>query len=266
VRRLPFVILVLVAVALAAVVLAAPRSASLRSGPKTSSAGAPPVLAHVRGVTIVRRFPAAGGLEGYVLQVGAARSIAFGVDRGRYLVLGRLLDAAGHDLTKSYAARYLLAGGVWNALSKAAWIARGARHPRAIVYAFVDPNCPYCHVFWKEAHALYARGLEVRYLLVPVIRPSSLNKAAWVLAGKNRLGRLIAQERDYGKPDAPRLAHPDAAEIAILKRNTRMMLALGLNGTPGFVYRLHGQGPVRFLDGLPAPQDLAPLFLPPPSG
>jgi hypothetical protein len=44
------------------------------------------------------------------------------------------------------------------------------------------------------------------------------------------------------------------------------MLALGLNGTPGFVYRLHGQGPVRFLDGLPAPQDLAPLFLPPPSG
>ncbi len=210
----------------------------------------------------MRRFRAAGGLRGYVLQVGAARSIAFGLDHGRYLLLGRLLDTSGHDLTKRYAARYLLAGGVWHALAKATWIVRGPRHPRAVVYAFVDPNCSYCHVFWTEAHALYARGLQVRYLLVAVIRPSSVNKAAWVFAGKNRLARLRFQEQEYGRLGSPRVAHPDAAELAALKRNTRIMIALGLNGTPGFVYRVHGRGPVRFLDGLPALQDLAPLFLP----
>jgi protein-disulfide isomerase len=69
-------------------------------------------------------------------------------------------------------------------------------------------------------------------------------------------------ESDYGRPNAPRVARPDATELAILKRNTRMMLALGLNGTPGFVYRVGGRGPVRFLDGLPPAKDLASLFLP----
>lgn len=260
VRRLPFVFLILVGGGLAAAVLAAPRAEAPTA--RTTSA-TPAVLAHANGVQVLRRFPAAGGLQGYVLQVGARRSIAFGLDHGRYLVLGRLLDASGHDLTKRYAARYLLAGGVWNALGKADWIARGPRHPRAIVYAFVDPNCPYCHVFWQEAHALYAQGLEVRYLLVAVIRPSSVNKAAWIYAGKNLLSRLRVQEHDYGRPNAPRIAHPSAAELAVLRRNTRAMLALGLTGTPGFVYRLRGSGSVRFLDGLPAPRDLAPLFLPP---
>lgn len=254
-------VLFLVAVALGAAVFAASRARVPLPAP---SGGVPPVLARVRGVRIVRRFRAVGGLRGYVLQAGAARSIAYGLDHGRYLVLGRLLDARGQDLTKRYAARYLLAGGVWNALARARWIARGPAHPRAIVYAFVDPNCPYCHTFWQEAPRLYAEGLQVRYLLVAVIRPSSVNKAAWVFAGRDLVRRLVAQEAAYGNPGAPRVARPDAADLAILRRNTRMMLALGLTGTPGFVYRQHGTGSVRFLDGLPAEQDLAPLFLPPP--
>lgn len=260
-RRLPLFALILVGIALGgAIVLAASRkSPSLTSG----SFAHPAFLAHVRGVQVVRVFPAVGGLVGYVLQVGATRSIAFGLDHGHYVLLGRLLDAEGHNLTERYADRYLLKGGVWDALSRTAWIARGPARPKAIVYAFVDPNCPYCHVFWERAGALYAQGLQVRYILVAVIRPSSVNKAAWILAGHDPAQRLVVQEQDYGRKGAPRIAHPDARELAILRHDTRLMLALGLTGTPGFVYHLAGTGPVRFLDGLPERGHLAALFLPP---
>jgi thiol:disulfide interchange protein DsbG len=138
-------------------------------------------------------------------------------------------------------------------LQQAHWIADGRDDAPRKVYVFLDANCIYCAKFWADARPWVDSGkVQLRYLMVAVIAPTSAGKAATLLADPDPARRLIAFERSHafgvarmlqGGPhasmeDASLMPTPVSAEVArFLETNEGFMTALDLRGTPGLVFR-----------------------------
>lgn len=67
------------------------------------------------------------------------------------------------------------------------WILDGKKEAPVIVYVFADPFCPYCKQFWQKARPWVDSGkVQLRTILVGVIKPESPATAAAILAAKIR--------------------------------------------------------------------------------
>lgn len=107
---------------------------------------------------------------------------------------------------------------------------------------FVDPNCIYCHLFWK--HLTTAKDWQdhytIRWVPVAFLKPSSPGKAAAVLA--EGAAGLMADERNFNMQDEEGAITPseNASLLAKVKANTarwgRQMKILDVEaGTPTIV-------------------------------
>jgi thiol:disulfide interchange protein DsbG len=152
-------------------------------------------------------------------------------------------------------------------LRQAHWIADGRDDAPRKVYVFLDANCIYCAKFWADARPWVDSGkVQLRYLMVAVIAPTSAGKAATLLADPDPGRRLAAFERSHafgvarmlqGGPhasmeDVSLAPTPVSDDVArLLKANEGFMTALDLRGTPGLVFRgLDGR--LAAVGGIPA--------------
>jgi thiol:disulfide interchange protein DsbG len=152
-------------------------------------------------------------------------------------------------------------------LQHAHWIADGRDDAPRKVYVFLDANCIYCAKFWADARPWVDSGkVQLRYLMVAVIAPTSAGKAATLLADPDPAKRLAAFERSHafgvermlqGGPhasmeDANLVPTPVSDDVArFLQANQGFMTALGLRGTPGLAFRgLDGR--LAAASGIPA--------------
>lgn len=175
-----------------------------------------------------------------------------------------MVDASGENLSHVFFRRYVQAPQFrkyYAKLANAEWIAEGADQPRRIVYAFVDPNCPYCWNFWRLAHIAYPRGVQVRYIVVGVLGGSSPAKAAAILAAqKPKLAFEQNEEGFRGHSGAIAPAKHISAQIRrTLADHDALMRHFGFDGTPGIVW-MTDSGEIRTVDGLPPMSELAMIF------
>lgn len=213
------------------------------------------------GVKIVRRFATGVGVEGYVIQSGMHRAVVYTVGGGRAILFGRLVSAEGQNLSGHFIDQYLVRGGVWNRLAASPFIAEGAKHPRTIVYALVDPNCVYCHHFWEWVQPYFKEGLQVRYLLVAVLAPSSLGKAARILQSRNPERAYNQMEQAYAQGGLAPLnrSQIDAQTFAKIRNATLLFSWLGFRGTPAIIVR-GAHGGLHLTSGVPPRRDLPSLL------
>jgi len=81
-------------------------------------------------------------------------------------------------------------------LPKATWIAEGKG--QRIVYIFIDPNCPSCALLYRNLRTLIEpQDLQIRWVLVAVVGPTSLGKAGAILQAKDPLAALRINEEQY---------------------------------------------------------------------
>ena len=163
----------------------------------------------------------------------------------------------------------------WDDLSRTKWIADGRDDAPRKVYVFLDANCIYCAKFWADARPWVDGGkVQLRYLMVAVIAPTSAGKAATLLSDPDPARRLTAYERAHafgvdrmlhGGPHhsmddanlAPTVPVPEPVARQ-LQANEALMDALRLRGTPGIVARgLDGR--LVAIGGIPA-SGLEPIF------
>ena len=160
-------------------------------------------------------------------------------------------------------------------LAHAKWIADGRDDAPRKVYVFMDANCKYCTKFWSDARPWVDSGkVQLRHIMVAVIAPTSAGKAATLMVDPDPARRLASYEQAHAfgvvrmmtggphhgleDPNLQPLLPIPAAVGRTLENHAELMRALGLQGTPGIVFRgLDGQLVAR--PGL-APQDL-PLAL-----
>lgn len=224
----------------------------------------PPVLnaAVSAGVKIVKQFPAPSGLTGWVLAQGGKHSIVYTTADKKTLIAGVLIDERGQNLSSVHEAAQVPQpdlSAAFARLEKSAYVAEGATtNPKSVIYAFVDANCPFCHYLWQAVQPYEAAGLQVRWIPVATLGPTSMPKAISVLAAKDKLAAFRKMEENHGKPwTAPagvsEASHPAVA--AAIQANGETMGAFGIGGTPGIVWR-DKQGKVRVKSGMPRLSEL----------
>lgn len=149
-----------------------------------------------------------------------------------------------------------LSEGVLIRLARTPWIASGKLEATQVVYVFIDTECPYCHELMLKLDRVEP-AVQVRYVLVAVLREVSLPHAAAILASPDPPRSLHALVE--GKTPARGPISPAARES--IATNNLLMEALNLAATPGLVYR-DSHGSVRAVAGVPDDAAFDEIFRP----
>ena len=68
----------------------------------------------------------------------------------------------------------------------------------AVIYDFIDPNCPYCHqIYTWLRNPIDNGGLRVRFIIVGFLTPSSAGKAAAILSAADPVQALQKNEVQF---------------------------------------------------------------------
>lgn len=204
----------------------------------------PPALAYAKtagGLDVFKKFPAAGGLDGWVVQERASGKniIVFSSKDGESLIAGMMLDKSGKNLSATYAEEHIPAPDYTEAIGefkKAPGVTVGSAKAKAEVVVLFDANCGYCKLMHKLIDpAVDAGELRVRYVPVAILGADSDIKGAGILASKNPGAAVAATVT--GTAETSR----DAALLAKVQANTNLMKKHGFNGTPAVLYSVKGK-------------------------
>lgn len=223
----------------------------------------PPVLdrALKAGVKVTKRFAAGSGLTGWVLSQGGQYSVVYTTADGKTLVAGALVDGKGQNLTAQHEDQFVPKPDFAEAyaqLEKSTFVAEGSlTNPKSVIYAFVDANCPYCHFMWRAVQPYQAAGLQVRWIPVATLGPTSMPKAIAVLAAPDKAAAFRRMEENHGKPwtDEGKTEQTHPAVAASIRANGELMNQFGIAGTPGVVWR-DRNGKVQVKGGMPRLSEL----------
>ncbi|MGN8159653.1 thiol:disulfide interchange protein DsbG [Salinisphaera sp. RV14] len=220
-----------------------------------------------KGLTVVKRFDAPGGLTGYAARAGHTPVALYLTPDGHHVIVGTMLDAHGHDLSQKAldaAITQPQQQSAWPQLEAATWIADGPASAPRTVYVFTDPNCPYCHRFYEAARPWVKAGkVQLRTILVGVLKPSSPGKAAAILAAKNPVAAYRRHEADDRTGGIQPLNPVPSSLSGKLAANDALMTGLGIRGTPGIVTR-DKQGGIHIHQGMPQGDTLTDILGPKP--
>lgn len=223
-----------------------------------------------RGVNIVGTFPSPGGLTAWAGYMDTQPMVLYQTPDGKHVIAGTMFNANGKDVTEAMLGKAVdkrMSEGVWGKLQDSRWVADGKDTAPRTVYVFTDPNCPYCNKFWADARPWVESGkVQLRHVMVGILRPSSAGKAAALLADKDPVAALAAHSATHVSGNAqamaagrPRpledkgvkpLASIPPAIQAKLSANAELMASLGLRATPAVAWR-DAKGSVQMRTGVP---------------
>ncbi len=209
------------------------------------------------GVRVVKTFAASSGLTGWVLMEGGRYSIVFTTADKKTLLMGALIDENGENLSAQYAEKYIPKpdlGSLYRELEKGAYVVEGAtKDPKSVIYVFVDANCPFCHLAWKALQPYEKAGLQVRWLPVATLTPTSMPKAIEVMTASDKTAAFRKMEENHGKnftASAKATESANPAVAASIRKNGELMEKFGISGTPGLIWK-DKQGKVNVKGGMP---------------
>ncbi len=220
---------------------------------------APMAALEDRGATIGEAFDAPDGLTGYTVSFQGQTLTAYVTADEEHVVVGTLLDSDGTNLSQPVlqaAANAARPEAEWQALAEAGWIVDGDAEAGRVIYAFTDPNCPFCHRFYEQTRDWIDGGdVQIRHVMVGVLREDSLAKSATMLAADDPSAALADHEANFdngGVTPADRLPAESQAQV---QSNNELMSRLGIRGTPSVFYK-DEEGAVRLVRGLPRGEQL----------
>jgi thiol:disulfide interchange protein DsbG len=228
---------------------------------EASNAARPEVIRNIeqQGLEIMGEFAAPGGLRGFAGLTGNQPVALFVTPDGEHAIVGTLLDSKGQDVTASELKRLVvlpMSQRIWSQLERSSWVVDGKANAPRVVYAFTDPNCPYCHRFYEASRRWIDSGkVQVRHIMVGVIRPDSANKAAAILTAKSPSEAFALNEQRHKEGGIKGVEKVSEDVQAKLDANAALMEELGFQGTPGILF-LDDSGAVQSRTGMPAPEDM----------
>lgn len=193
-----------------------------------------------QGITILKSFDAPGGMKGYLGKYQDMGVTIYVTPDGKQAISGYMYNEKGENLSNALIEKEIYAPAgreMWQRMEKASWILDGKKDAPVIVYVFADPFCPYCKQFWQQARPWVESGnVQLRTLLVGVIKPESPATAAAILASKNPAKTWHDYEASGGKMTLTLPATPPARQMKALNINQKLMDDLGANVTPAIYY------------------------------
>lgn len=229
----------------------------------TSAEEHPPAIKQAvgAGMQIVKSFPAGSGLTGWVMSQGTNHSIVYTTADKQTLLVGTLIDAEGENLSARHEEEFMPKpdlSGLYDELGKASYVTEGpATNPKNAIYVFVDANCPFCHMLWRALQPYEKAGLQVRWLLVDTLGPTSMPKAVEVLAAPDKTAAFRKMEENHGKPWNQTAFSAESYPVIAegIRHNNDLLGRFGLGGTPGIVWK-DEDGNVNVKAGMPRLSEL----------
>lgn len=226
---------------------------------------APIKALEAKGATIKGAFDAPGGLKGYAAEYQKQAMALYLTPDGKHALAGHLFDEKGEDLSEAPLQKLVyepMTQHLWSQMESSTWIADGARTAPKVVYLFSDANCGYCNLFWEQARPWVKSGkVQLRHIMVGVIREDSAAKAATLLAASNPEDALQKHEQ-AGKSSTLQAMSSIPADIQVkLAANMKLMDDMGLSATPAIFYK-DEQGHLQQQQGAPQPEALAKMMGP----
>ncbi|HCB1500734.1 thiol:disulfide interchange protein DsbC [Klebsiella oxytoca] len=212
-----------------------------------------------QGITIIKSFEAPGGVKGWLGKYQDMGVAIYLTPDGKHAISGYMYDEKGTNLSEQLFQKelYTPAGQVmWKKLEGASWLLDGKKEAPIVLYVFADPFCPYCKQFWQQARPWVDAGkVQLRTLLVGVIKPESPAAAAAILASKEPAKTWHDYEQSGGKMrlDVPTSIQPEQMEV--LNFNQQLMDELGANVTPA-IYYMNKENTLQQSIGLPDKEKL----------
>lgn len=220
---------------------------------------APVAALEQQGMTVTGQFDAPGGLTGYAARYRNRPIAIYVTPDSEHAVIGTLIDAQGRDLSTEPLQRLAAQTqdqDIWPRVEDSDWVADGSDQAERVVYMFTDPNCPYCHQFWQAARPWVEAGrVQIRHVLVGILKPSSEGKAAAILGADDPAAALARGERNYDSGGVTPLDNIPDEQAAKVNANNQMMQSFGLFATPAIVYH-DSDGEVVVKQGLPQGAEL----------
>jgi thiol:disulfide interchange protein DsbG len=187
------------------------------------------------GLTVFKKFAAAGGLDGWVVEDKRSGKdiIVYTSKDGEVLIAGMMLDKTGQNLSAQYSADNIPAPDYTSAINefKSGGVVVGNPKAKAAITVVFDANCHYCKDLEKVvAPAIDAGALRVNYVPVAILTPDSMTKGAAFLAAKDpkaAMANIVAGTADTSS---------DKDLVAKVQANTEIMKKYGFNGTPAVLY------------------------------
>lgn len=124
-------------------------------------------------------------------------------------------------------------------LAQSTYLAEG--RGRHAVYVFFDANCPSCHQLYMSLRGLLeSQDIQLRWVPVAVVNPSSLGKAAAILEASDPLAALRrnAEAYDTGTYSggiAEEIPSPDVERR--VRANERLLNALEIPVVPSMLFQ-----------------------------
>ncbi|AJP60026.2 thiol:disulfide interchange protein DsbG [Pandoraea vervacti] len=178
-------------------------------------------------------------------------------------IVGTRIGADGKPLDVERVTKRIekpLSDAMWSKLAASSWIQDGKKDAPRVVYTFSDPNCPYCHRFWEAARPWVDAGkVQLRHVLVAVIKADSVTKAAAIFGAQNPSAALAQNEQKFGQGGIKPVRNVTKAIAEKLQTNQQLMAEFGFRGTPGVVYR-NDKGVVERANGMPPADALTTIL------
>lgn len=225
----------------------------------------PPVLEQMekQGVNVVTTFDAPDDMTGYVLDMNGQGLTGFATKDDRHFILGALYDENGVNLSEQLVQQHVtgpLLKKQWGALGESTYIQDGDADAPQIAYMFTDPNCPYCKKVWRDVRPWVNGGqLQIRHIMVGILRPDSATKAAALLSADDPSAALTAFESASGTSTLPAGNKNKAGVMQELNNNLSLMTSMGISATPAIIYK-QADGRIHRQMGAPDSATLTQMF------
>ncbi|MFM0304591.1 thiol:disulfide interchange protein DsbG [Paraburkholderia sediminicola] len=250
-------IAVSVALSVVAYTHSAASTASDAASALTSTLPAPMQALVAHGVMVGKSFVAEAGLTGWIVTRQGHTGVVYTTPDRQHLIVGSLVDATGRDMTPVYAATYAprpdLAS-LYKQLDGTRYVAQGTAASKKVIYVFFDPNCVFCHFAWIALQPYVKAGLQVRWVPVGFLKPTSATRAAAILEAKAPVQALQFNEERFvpatedGGLNPVSTIRPET--LRTLTANRALMDAFDSNGAPTIVWK-DSHGVVQAKSGMP---------------
>jgi len=216
-----------------------------------------------QGITIIKSFDAPGGMKGYLGKYQEMGVTIYVTPDGKHAISGYMYDDAGTNLSEKLFNQELYGPAgreLWQRMEKADWILDGQKTAPRVVYVFADPYCPYCKQFWQQARPWVESGkVQIRTLMVGVIKPESPAAAAAILSAKDPAKSWHEYEQSNGKMTLALPKNIPPAIMRSLNLNQKIMDDLGANATPA-IYYMNEENVLQQAVGLPDAEKLKTIM------
>lgn len=223
----------------------------------------PKVLEEMSGYTFIKRFDAAGGLQGLILEGSRGDIVVVYIaPDGEHVIAGTMLSPEGQNLSEQYAQLHAPVKDYSNQfaqLSQALAVPEGkGRKP---IYVIYEPNCSYC----KKLHTSSRKHLdEALFQWVPVAflgsrsadtMPDGTLKVIQAIIEHDNPAQALTMSKTRSLKPSAKVSDKIRNQVG---SNNQLMASFGISGTPAVIWK-DSSGVIQVLKGMPPENKLAAM-------